>query len=217
MRLLLHQGEPVYGILCAPPCTAFAVSGAQYWKAKDASGETLEALALVDACLRAVAIYRPKFWALENPVGRLRKFLGPPRLIFNPCDYGDAYTKKTLLWGEFNLPERNAVVPVRVYEQGSWLQRLITWAFQLVITVSLFAGKLYVDNHYVDKPHFDKAMAALSEDKQKYALEQRAELKEINGKLDAILQNNAANGQRFTDAERRLSRLENHLDRKYSD
>lgn len=124
VRLLEHLNEPIHGILAAPPCTAFAVSGAQYWKAKDESGETFAALALVDACLRAVAIYQPRFWALENPVGRLRKFLGAPRLIFDPCDFGDAYTKKTLLWGSFNLPERTPVSPVRVCPQGSWLQRL---------------------------------------------------------------------------------------------
>ena len=124
VRLLNHLNKPVYGILAAPPCTAFAGSGAQYWPKKDASGETLEALALVDACLRAVAIYKPAFWALENPVGRLRRYLGPPTLIFNPCDYGDAYTKKTCLWGEFNAPAKNPVEPVRVCSQGSWVQKL---------------------------------------------------------------------------------------------
>lgn len=32
--------ETVHGILAAPPCTDFASSGAQYWKAKDADGRT---------------------------------------------------------------------------------------------------------------------------------------------------------------------------------
>ncbi len=76
------------------------------------------------ACLRIIATCQPKFWALENPVGRLRKWMSDPRLIFNPCDYGDPYTKKTLLWGRFNLPERNSVEPIRVCSQGSWLQKL---------------------------------------------------------------------------------------------
>lgn len=124
VRTLAYLDKPVYGILAAPPCTAFAGSGAQYWPKKDKSGETLEALALVDACLRAVAIYKPVFWALENPVGRLRRYLGPPALIFNPCDYGDAYTKKTCLWGKFNAPAKNPVEPV-MYERGgkkgSWM------------------------------------------------------------------------------------------------
>jgi hypothetical protein len=124
LRFIDLGDHPVHGILIAPPCTAFAVSGAQYWTAKDVSGETLVSLALVDAGLRAVAIYRPVWWALENPVGRLRHWLGPPRHIFNPCDYGDPYTKKTLLWGEFLLPVRCPVKPDRVCSQGSWVQKL---------------------------------------------------------------------------------------------
>lgn len=116
--------RPVHGILCAPDCNAFAGSGAQYWPAKDADGRTLEGLALVDACLRAVAIYRPYWWALENPVGRLRRWLGPPRFSFDPCDFGDPYTKKTLLWGNFSIPKKQPVEPIRSCSQGSWLQLL---------------------------------------------------------------------------------------------
>jgi hypothetical protein len=39
---------------------------------------------------------------LENPIGRLNRWLGKPVMYFNPCDYGDTYTKRTALWGEFN-------------------------------------------------------------------------------------------------------------------
>ena len=44
---------------------------------------------------------------------------------WQPHWFGDAYTKKTGLWGNFNrdLP-RNDVAPVRVCNQGSWIQRL---------------------------------------------------------------------------------------------
>jgi hypothetical protein len=123
-------GRQVHGILCAPPCTDFSGSGAQYWKAKDANGSTLTALSIVDACLRMVAIYKPKFWALENPKGRLRRWLGPPRFLFDPCDFAgygteaDRYTKKTLLWGDFNVPILNRLEPIRSCPQGSWLQKL---------------------------------------------------------------------------------------------
>lgn len=124
VRLIECVPGGVHGILAAPPCTAFSGSGAQYWPAKDAAGDTLTALALVDACLRAVAIYRPAWWALENPVGRLRRWLGPPSLSFNPCDYGDPYTKKTLLWGQFAPLTKTPVEPERVCSQGSWLMKL---------------------------------------------------------------------------------------------
>ena len=131
----------VRGVLAAPPCDHFSVSGAQYWKAKDADGRTAKALDVVDACLRIIQECRPAWWALENPVGRLRAILNDwgtatpmryrgldgleePRLIFDPCDYGDPWTKKTLLWGTFSVPETCRVEPVRACAQGSWLQKL---------------------------------------------------------------------------------------------
>jgi len=103
--------ENVYGILAAPPCTDFAGSGAQYWKQKDQDGRTIQSMAIVIRCMAIIAECSPAFWALENPVGRLRKWIGSPSLIFNPCDYGDAYTKKTLLWGKFHSPGKTPVTP----------------------------------------------------------------------------------------------------------
>jgi hypothetical protein len=128
VRTLDYPGR-VHGILAAPPCTAFAGSGAQYWPDKDADGRTLEGLSVVDACLRLVAVCRPVWWVLENPVGRLSRWLGPPAAIFQPWMFGDPYTKRTCLWGNFVMPAplfttQRAVDPVRVCPQGSWLQRV---------------------------------------------------------------------------------------------
>ncbi len=108
VRLLRYISTPVHGILAAPPCTAFAASGARWWQDK---GEValLEGLAVVDACLRAVALYSPNFWALENPVGRLRDYLGEPRYAFDPFEFGDPYSKRTQLWGRFNYPQKDIV------------------------------------------------------------------------------------------------------------
>jgi len=131
-----HDPGDIYGILAAPPCDHLSVSGAQYFKIKDADGRTEEALEIVDACIDLIVDLNPNWWALENPVGRLRGLRGhvlgdlsgtedgAPTLIFDPCDYGDPYTKKTLLWGRFNLPIKQQVAPVRSCPQGSWLQRL---------------------------------------------------------------------------------------------
>jgi hypothetical protein len=114
-----------YGILAAPVCTDFSVSGAQYWPQKDIDGRTIESMGIVIGCLRIVGMCEKlAFWSLENPVGRLRRWMGKPTLIFNPCEYGDAYTKKTLLWGRFNLPQKTPVEPVRACSQGSWIQTL---------------------------------------------------------------------------------------------
>ena len=103
VRLLQHIDEPVHGILAAPPCDHFALSGARWWEGKG-EGKLIDGLAVVDACLRQIAIHRPEWWALENPVGRLRNYLGPPKWKFNPCEFGDPYKKKTLLWGHFTPP-----------------------------------------------------------------------------------------------------------------
>lgn len=108
---LYKPPENVYGILAAPPCTHLAASGARWFKEKGMNA-LLEALSIVDACLRIILISNPVFWCLENPVGRLVNYLGKPVMYFNPCDYGDQYTKKTCLWGKFNIPEKSYVKPV---------------------------------------------------------------------------------------------------------
>lgn len=117
----------VYGILIAVDCTHFAGSGAQYWGIKDLDGRTLGAVLLVKTCLEIKDYCKPHFWSLENPIGRINKLipeLGKPKLRFDPCDYGDPYTKRTNLWGDFNIPEKHPVEPIRVCSEGSWLMRL---------------------------------------------------------------------------------------------
>ena len=101
---------PVRGILCAPPCTHFAASGAQYWDAKGNSA-LIHGLSIVDACLRAIVFYKPKWWALENPKGRLINYIGSPTMVFEPYEYGDPYTKLTYLWGSFTQPKKTPVDP----------------------------------------------------------------------------------------------------------
>lgn len=110
----------VHGILAAPPCTHFANSGAQYWKLKDESGQTFESMGVLLACLNIIARCKPVWWALENPEGRIRRWLGKPSFIFNPCDFGDPWTKKTLLWGNFNIPVKCPVEPVPRSQHPLW-------------------------------------------------------------------------------------------------
>lgn len=98
---LMHYGGPVHGVLAAPPCTVFANSGARWARTPE---ELQAALSIVDACLRFVVTARPTWWALENPMGTLSRWLGPPTLRFDPCDFGDPYTKCTQLWGRFAKP-----------------------------------------------------------------------------------------------------------------
>ncbi len=109
VRLLQWPGH-VHGILAAPPCRVFCRPGARLWEAWGEK-ELIDGLSIVDACLRLVAVCRPKWWALENPPGRLDKYLGPPAYSFHPHYHGDPYTKHTYLWGTFTRPARNDVEP----------------------------------------------------------------------------------------------------------
>ena len=99
----------VYGILAAPPCTMFSLARTTAKTPRDLR----EGFSLVHACLSIVWECRYtgslKFWALENPMGYLRQLLGKPPLTFDPCDYGDPYTKKTDLWGYYNMPRKAPV------------------------------------------------------------------------------------------------------------
>jgi len=98
----------VYGILAAPPCTMFAVSGNRWKRTKE---QMYEAYAVLGACIQIIKDCQWHFWALENPIGKLNDILGKPVMYFNPCDFGDPWTKKTCLWGVFNKPDTNPVEP----------------------------------------------------------------------------------------------------------
>jgi hypothetical protein len=108
----------VYGILAAPPCTHFSIACNRLWDEKDADGRTMNDLAIVSACCRIIVATNPKFWVLENPVGRLKNWLGKPVMSFNPYDYGDPYSKKTLLWGSFNWPYKTNKIEEPESEKG---------------------------------------------------------------------------------------------------
>ena len=95
------KASEIYGILAAPPCTEFSVLNciAEPRERDEAAG-----MKLVNACLTIIKYCSPKFWALENPRGYLRKYIGKPVLTFQPWYYGDAWTKTTDIWGNFNIP-----------------------------------------------------------------------------------------------------------------
>ena len=119
VRLFEALPYPLRGILAAPPCTEFATSGARWWQDKGEAA-VLDGLAIVDAVCRIILVHRPQWWVIENPVGRLKRFLGEPVMLFDPADYGDPYTKRTCLWGRFN-PPRMAKVEAT---EGSKMHRL---------------------------------------------------------------------------------------------
>ena len=103
-----YRDLPCHGILAAPPCTEFSSAGAKHWDSKDPA--LLDAaIGTVRACYEVIQIFKPDWWAMENPVGRLAEccpFLGGWKHTFDPWEYGDPWTKKTCLWGEFVMPPK---------------------------------------------------------------------------------------------------------------
>lgn len=94
----------VYGILAAPPCTHFSIACNRLWDEKDKDGRTIDGLKVLIACLRIIAKSNPEWWVIENPVGRMKRFLGEPDYSFQFIDFGFPCRKKSLLWGKFNHP-----------------------------------------------------------------------------------------------------------------
>lgn len=80
-----------------PPCTHLAVSGARWFRDKQA--EQAEALAFVRELLSAPILRI----ALENPVSIISSRIRKPDQIIQPWQFGHGETKATCLWLK-NLP-----------------------------------------------------------------------------------------------------------------
>jgi site-specific DNA-cytosine methylase len=79
-------------MICHPPCTHLAVSGARhFWRKK---AEQAEALEFVRRLLNAPV----KRIALENPVSIISSKIRRPDQIIQPWQFGHGETKATCLW-----------------------------------------------------------------------------------------------------------------------
>jgi site-specific DNA-cytosine methylase len=81
-------------MICHPPCTHLAVSGARHFEAKKASGVQDHALDFVRMLLNAPI----KRIALENPVSIISSRIRKPDQIIQPWQFGHGETKATCLW-----------------------------------------------------------------------------------------------------------------------
>jgi hypothetical protein len=90
LRDVLHDGWDL--MICHPPCTHLAVSGARWFK--DKVQEQAEALDFVCLLLNASI---PRI-ALENPVSVISSKVRKPDQIIQPWQYGHGETKATCLW-----------------------------------------------------------------------------------------------------------------------
>lgn len=97
-----HPPKDVYGIIANPVCTEFSVA-----QGRQKEGDYKKGMFLVSECMRIINACTPTFWVIENPsTGRLKDFIGPPVMSYEPWHYGSPWTKRTSLWGKFNPPTR---------------------------------------------------------------------------------------------------------------
>ena len=95
--------QKVHGILAAPPCTEFSVLNC---KAEARARNPAEGLKVVMACLRIIEKCNPEWWAMENPVGHLREYMGPSIMIFQPWEYGGPMDQENRTLGQIHTSEK---------------------------------------------------------------------------------------------------------------
>ncbi len=91
----------VHGIIANPVCAEFSTANG-FHKENDLE----KGMFLVRHCQRIIEAAAPAWWVIENPAnGRLKDVIGKPKAIYQPWQYGSPWTKKTALWGSFEMPE----------------------------------------------------------------------------------------------------------------
>lgn len=103
-----------------PPCTDLAVSGARWYRGKGLRA-LIRALETVEAC-REICEASGAPYMIENPVGTLATYWREPDFSFDPCDYGDPYTKRTLLWTGNGFVMPPVVMPGDLFEAPTWVE-----------------------------------------------------------------------------------------------
>ena len=95
-----HPDKKIHGVIANPVCTEFSIA-----KGFDKVSKNPD-LSMVKHCQRIIKECNPKWWVIENPAtGTMKEYLGKPLLVYQPWEYGSPWTKKTALWGNFNIPE----------------------------------------------------------------------------------------------------------------
>jgi len=101
-------------MICFPPCTHLAVSGARHFKEKIADGRQQQGIDLfmsfVNAPIEKIAI--------ENPIGIMSTNYRKPNQIIQPWQFGDKAQKSTCLWLK-NLPN---LQPTKIVEKGEFFE-----------------------------------------------------------------------------------------------
>ena len=101
-------------VIAFPPCTDLAVSGARWFKEKQADGRQQ---ASIDFFMQFTKLECK--WAIENPIGIMSTNYRKPDQIIQPWQYGHGETKATCLWLN-GLPKLQPTDIVEGREQRIW-------------------------------------------------------------------------------------------------
>jgi hypothetical protein len=117
--------KDIHGVLAAPPCTHFSIARRTTAKIpRDLVG----GLTTVKACLKLIHEIQSngnflQFWAMENPRGYLRKFMGVPPYSFEHWQFEpeSPFSKPTDIWGNFIAPKPTVKTkPNRAHIPTTW-------------------------------------------------------------------------------------------------
>jgi hypothetical protein len=101
-------------LICFPPCTDLAVSGARHFERKIADGSQQKSIEFFMALANCNI---PKI-AIENPIGIMSKIYRKPDQIIQPWQFGDKAQKSTCLWLK-NLP---LLKPTEIVDKGEFFE-----------------------------------------------------------------------------------------------
>ena len=102
-------------IIAFPPCTNLAVSGARYFREKQADGRQQASVEFFMQFVNADC----KRIAIENPIGIMSTRYRKPDQIIQPWQFGHGETKATCLWLK-GLPKLQPTDIVEGREQRVW-------------------------------------------------------------------------------------------------
>lgn len=102
-------------IIAFPPCTDLAVSGARWFKEKQAKGIQQASIAFF---MKFVNVECDKI-AIENPIGIMSTKYRKPNQIIQPWQFGHGETKATCLWLT-GLPKLKPTKIMEGREQKIW-------------------------------------------------------------------------------------------------
>jgi site-specific DNA-cytosine methylase len=101
-------------LICFPPCTDLAVSGARHFERKIADGSQQKSIEFFMALANCNI---PKI-AIENPIGIMSGKWRKPDQIIQPWQFGDKAQKSTCLWLK-GLPK---LVPTEIVDKGEFFE-----------------------------------------------------------------------------------------------